>query len=169
MKLFTDEMNSAGADPDRTALLCVETGIRLVRLARRAVREAPDATLSPSRLRALGFLDDNPAACLADLAEHLIVGSPTASKLVDDLVERGLLRRSADASDRRRLELRVTRAGRRAMGTAARPAQDRLRSLLERLSGEDLVKVHEGLLTLLPLLVSAASGSSAEEEEAADA
>jgi len=157
MKLFGYETDGAPDDPDRIAQLCVETGIRLVRLARRAVRESPVTTLTPSRLRALAYLDDNPSACLSDLAEHLIVGSPTASKLVDDLVARRLIERSPDGVDRRRLMLRVTSAGRTALRTAARPAQDSLRTLVERLSGEERIRVRAGLETLLPLLGPTAS------------
>lgn len=167
MKLFTDAINAEDTDDvGRTAMLCVEAGIRIVRLARRALREAPASTLSHSRLRALAFLDDHPAACLSDLAEHLIVGSPTASKLVDDLVRRRLLRRSPDVSDRRRLTLRVTPSGRRALLTAARPGQDRLKMLLERLSETDRGRVEEGLRTLLPLLESAGAATAVDAEDA---
>lgn len=167
MKQFLGETDTT--DADRTASLCVETGIRLVRIARRAVREAPDATLTPPKIRTLAFLDESPAACLSDVAEHLIVGPPTASKLVDDLVERGLLRRSADSADRRKLVLRITPAGRRALSTAARPAQERFRQILERLTAEDLARVHVGLATLLPVLLSAGGQTGGEGEvEVAD-
>lgn len=157
MKLFDDENDAEADGIAATAQLCVETGIRLVRLVRRAFRESPETTLTPARVRALAYLDDKPSACLSELAEHLIVGPPTASKLVDDLVMRGLLRRSSDAVDRRRLALRVTAAGRRELATAARPARDRLAQLLELLSEEERLRVHEGLQTLLPLLETAGS------------
>jgi DNA-binding MarR family transcriptional regulator len=166
MKMFDSEMDSGESGPAaETARVCVETGVRLARLIRRAVREAPATTLSPSRLRALAFLDDNPRACLTDLAEHLIVGAPTASKLVDDLVERRLLSRSADTRDRRRLAMRVTPAGRRALRTAARPAQDRLTALLARLPARDIARVRAGLEARLPLLVA----ERAEVSEVSDA
>jgi len=133
--------------------------VRIVRLIRRAIREAPPSTLTLPGLRALAFLDENPEACLSDLAEHLIVGPPTASKLVDDLVGRGLLKRSPRPSDRRRLALAITAAGRRMLKTAARPARDRMSRLLARLPARDLARVRAGLETLLPALVAAGAES----------
>jgi DNA-binding MarR family transcriptional regulator len=166
MKTFGDEMDRDDSDPATgAARVCVETGVRLARLIRRAVREAPGSALSPSRLRALAFLDDNPHACLTDLAEHLIVGAPTASKLVDDLVARRFLSRASDVRDRRRLAMRMTAAGRRALRTAARPAQDRLAELLGKLPKREIARVRAGMEALLPLLVA----ERAEVSEVSDA
>lgn len=159
MKLFAEETNEELPEPERTAQLCVESGIRIMRLIRRAIREAPPTTLTLPGLRALAFLDENPEACLSDLADHLIVGPPTASKLVDDLVERALLKRSARLSDRRRLALAITPAGRRMLKTAARPARDRMGRLLARLPARDLARVRKGLEALLPALIATGAES----------
>jgi DNA-binding MarR family transcriptional regulator len=154
MKLF-DRETKPPDPPAAAAQLCAEAGIRIVRLMRRALAETPSATLTPSRIRALAFLEDNPSACLSDVADHLIVGAPTASKLVEDLVTRGLLGRTADPSDRRRVTLRVTAAGRKALRTAARPGQERLSAVLAQLSAEEVERVRSGMETLLPLLIAA--------------
>lgn len=154
MKLFHAESEpvSSGRDLDATAQLAIETGARLVRLVRRALRSDPPASISLSGLRTLAYLADSPGVCLSDVAEHLFVGNPTASKLVDDLVERGLLARAADTSDRRRLALTVTTEGRRVVATAARPAQEQIAELLTRLSAPDRKRVYAGLALLRDLL-----------------
>jgi len=156
MKIFAEETIGPDAPADAAAAqLCLETGVRIVRLVRRAVREAPPSALSLSRLRALAFIDEKPRACLSELAEHLIVGPPTASKVVDDLVARRLVRRAAQSADRRRVTLELTAAGRRTLRTAARPGRDQIAALLARLSPGELRRVRLGMETLLPLLVAA--------------
>jgi len=151
MKLFHDERDAprAGADPveaDAIAQLAIETGVRLIRIVKRAVgTSSTSAALSLSGLRTLAYLADSPGGCLSDVAEHLLVGNPTASKLVDDLVERGLLERVADTSDRRKLALTVTREGKRLVTTAKRPAQELVAERLSRLTPEQRRSVRAGL------------------------
>ena len=153
MKLFHVESDPAGG-VDATARLAIETGARLMRVVKRAVRSSAPTTLSLSGLRTLAYLADAPGGCLGDVAEHLLVGNPTASKLVDDLVERGLLERAADTSDRRRLALTVTTEGRRLVTTAARPAQDQIAERLARLKVPERRRIHAALEQLHDLLES---------------
>lgn len=69
---------------------------------------------------------------LGELADANGVTPPAMSKMVDGLVEAGLLERRAAAADRRRLELVVTPAGRRRIDAVG----DRLRAhLAQRLEG----------------------------------
>lgn len=150
-----------GAEVEVTAQLALETGVRLMRLVRRVVRGTQPTAVSFEGLRTLAFVADNPGICLSDLAEHLWVGMPTASKKVDDLVERGLLQRGADASDRRRLTLSLTRDGERLIATAKRPAHAQVAALLGRLSPAERARVREGL-TLLRGLLEPAEPSTTE-------
>ena len=129
--------------------------MRLVRLLRRIVRETSTGDVSFEGLRALAFLADNPGICLSELADFLWVGVPTASKKVDDLVERGVLTRTADTTDRRRLALNVTPEGAHLIATAKRPAQDEVVSLLSRLDPDERARVRDGLQLLRALLVPA--------------
>ena len=77
---------------------------------------------------------------------------PTASKLVDDLAERGYLTRGADSGDRRKLTLTLTPEGELFVATAARPAQQRIAELLARLPEGDRMRVREGLRLLRDML-----------------
>src|SRR5438132_6069831 len=69
-----------------------------------------DVTIA--QFRCLVMVGRNPDVSLGDLAEANGVSAPAMSKLVDGLVESGLLERRADAGDRRRLQLGLTAAGR---------------------------------------------------------
>jgi len=88
---------------------------------RRTMRSQSAPDLRVPELRSLAFLRHNPGSNLTDLAECIGVSLPSMSKLVDTLTFRGLIERSPDASDRRRVRLGLTEAG-RAILTAAREA-----------------------------------------------
>ena len=154
MKTFHDESVAARDDAalDDLAQLAIETGSRLLRVIKRAIRSSPPSAISLNGLRTMGYLLDSPGACLSDVAEHLMVGVPTASKLVDDLAERGFLSRAAASTDRRKLTLSLTGEGERFVRTAARPAQDRLAEMLVRLPAGDRERVRAGLALLRDLL-----------------
>ncbi len=154
MKRLPDEniSDAPEAELGDIAQLAIDTSARLTRFVRRAVRSSPPSVLSLSRLRALVYVVDNPDVSVSELAENLLVGVPTASKLVDDLVEQELVSRSPDESDRRRLSLRATAEGERVLATAARPAQRGVAGLLSRLDTDQRTRVREALVLLRSLL-----------------
>lgn len=62
---------------------------------------------------------------LTDLHRRVLLSQPALSRMVDRLVERGLVDRSVDAGDRRVVRLALTAAGREAQRTVGRAhAQD---------------------------------------------
>lgn len=63
---------------------------------------------SLGQVKALGFLHRTGAATLGDLARGLGISLPTASELVDRLVEDGLVIREIDRADRRRVRIDLT-------------------------------------------------------------
>lgn len=85
----------------------------IMRTIRKNFREqrAPDMTLP--EFRGLAFINRNPGCPLNEVAEHIGLEAPSASKLVDHLVQRGLVRREADPADRRRVKLRLLPRGQR--------------------------------------------------------
>src|SRR2546427_11552363 len=102
----------------------LEITLLVTRLVTPEVRRLRPKQLSLSHIRALGFLDANPDADLSAIADYVGLTLPSMSTLVDGLVRRGLVVRLAAPRDRRRLRLRLTRAGRAAArsGLAAAPA-----------------------------------------------
>lgn len=64
--------------------------------------------LPPAQVRALVFLYDNGDRSMTELAAGLAISLPSASELVDRLVERNLVRRNQDPVDRRRVLIALT-------------------------------------------------------------
>lgn len=88
--------------------------------------------LSIAQFRCLKMVQRNADVSLGDLADAHGVSPPAMSKLVEGLVEAGLLERRSADGDRRRIALTVSPAGRRKIDLVV----ERLRaSLAERLGG----------------------------------
>ncbi|GAA2589518.1 hypothetical protein GCM10010435_80150 [Winogradskya consettensis] len=68
--------------------------------------------ISPSQARAIGELTRHGSMRPGVLAEHLRIAARSATEVVDDLQERGLVERDHDPADRRATLVSLTRAGR---------------------------------------------------------
>jgi DNA-binding MarR family transcriptional regulator len=101
-------------------------------LTRQVEKAVTAIGLSVAQYRVLAILAEETAAA-GLLAERLAVRPPSVTSLVDGLVAKGLVRRGADADDRRRQVLEVTPAGEAALGEADTVVADRLRELAARL------------------------------------
>ena len=99
----------------------------LARLARMLERGAGD--LSLPQFRVLALVDEGGERA-SQLAERLAVAKPTVTAVVDGLVERGYLKRSADCDDRRATKITLTSAGRRALYDAEHAMHTRLHDVL---------------------------------------
>ena len=84
----------------------------LARLARMLERGAGE--LSLPQYRVLALVDEGGERA-SHLAERLAVAKPTVTAVVDGLVDRGYLKRTADCDDRRATRISLTPAGRRAL------------------------------------------------------
>lgn len=67
------------------------------------------------------------------LARNVHVSHPTMTGILDRLERRGLVLRTKDATDRRRVTVTVTEAGHELLAAAPSPLQDRFRSELAKL------------------------------------
>lgn len=76
-------------------------------------------------------------ATLNQVAKLVGRGAPAVSRSVDALVRAGLIERTQDANNRRRLALRLTKAGRDELANAPKPGIA-LRSKIERLAQSEL-------------------------------
>lgn len=132
----------------------VEVSALVMARVRAELRRRASDRLSFTQTRTLGFLNKTPGSSVSDVAEVLGVGIPTASKVVDELVQRDLLRRVTCEMDRRRVELSVTDEGDAAFREAVQPALDAVGEQLAPLGEEDEKRIREALALLLPLLES---------------
>jgi DNA-binding MarR family transcriptional regulator len=74
-------------------------------------RAVKPADLTVAQFRMLKVLHHQPSASLSQVAEHIGMPLPAASKLLESLVERQLVRRQAHGTDRRKLVLELTPHG----------------------------------------------------------
>lgn len=102
--------------------------IRLLRLLR---REDDSSGLSAPRLSALSVLVFAGPQSLAELAAAEQVRPPTMSRIVDGLVEAGLVTREAKPGDRRSVRIAATEDGKRLLEAGR---ERRVRALTSRLA-----------------------------------
>jgi DNA-binding MarR family transcriptional regulator len=76
------------------------------------LKEVTNDRVTASQLKVLKLVARTNARRIGDVADFLAVSNAAASKAVDRLVRRGLLRRAEAASDRRAVELSLTSEGR---------------------------------------------------------
>src|SRR5262249_43654858 len=88
---------------------------------------------------------------LSEVAEHVGLRLPSMSTLVDGLVTRGLVTRSASVKDRRRVALGLTARGRSTWTAARRATQARLSKQLASLTPEQRVTVAAAMEALRAL------------------
>jgi DNA-binding MarR family transcriptional regulator len=98
-----------------------EVGV-LVALARRRLKQAVATRLAPYALGTQQFwvmlhLHRNEGISLHELAVLSWTDDPTACRMVNKLVKRGLVRSEAHPDDRRRFRLTLTAKGRKLAGT----------------------------------------------------
>jgi DNA-binding MarR family transcriptional regulator len=110
-------------------IIAARAAARLTRQVEQAVAEVG---VSVAQYRVLSVLAEETAAA-GLLAERLAVRPPSITSVVDGLVGRGLMRRGADADDRRRQVLEVTAAGKQVLAEADQAVAARLRELAGRL------------------------------------
>jgi DNA-binding MarR family transcriptional regulator len=96
----------------------------IMRAMRAEVRRRRVPELSMPQFRALAFIGRNEGAALSDAAAFLGLGLPSASKLIDGLVEARLVTRATSPGDRRRVQLGLSAAGHAKYKVLVRQAQN---------------------------------------------
>lgn len=119
------------------------------RLRRAAHHELGPLGVTPAQLRALRTVDGCGAAIrMSELADRLHIARRSATSVVEELVDRGLLERQADPDDRRAVEVAVTAAGRRLLRRVQERRRSAARRLLTRLSPQELAELGDLLRRL---------------------
>jgi len=84
---------------------------KMMQTLRVEMRAGRPPELTVPQFRTLVFYDNHPGGTLSEAADHLGLGMPSASKVVETLVMRRLLQRAPNAQDRRRVDIALTPAG----------------------------------------------------------
>jgi DNA-binding MarR family transcriptional regulator len=113
----------------------------LMRFVRAEMRRNRRAELTVPQFRALVFVShtDNPS--LSEMAEHLGLSLPAASRMVGLLVKRGLIGRQVRPDNRRSVSLSLTPQGRSTFRKALQATQRAMAQQFETLSGKELAQV----------------------------
>ena len=134
--------------PELCAREVMETVPLVMRCISREMRSRRAPSLSVPQLHVLTFLSREPGAPLSSVAEYLGVTRSTASAIVDRLVRRKLVSRTAHPQERRCVVLTLTPAGVQHLQQARAAACAHLAKLLAGLSAADLLQVAAGLTFL---------------------
>lgn len=119
--------------------------------------------LSRHQASILDHLDEIEPTTVMDLAAHMGVTAATMSQSIDRLERKGYVVRLKDATDRRRVHVRLTSAGVRMREASSVLDPERVASLVARLSDEDRTRAIEGL-GLLARAAEEAMAASRERE-----
>lgn len=121
---------------------------RAMRFLREEMRSERGAGLSVPQFRVLAYLARTPGASLSALAGFIGISGPTASTMVGRLVRRGLVMRTGDPEERRRIMLTVTPAGSALLERSRARARARMTELLSALTEAQLASLAGGLVIL---------------------
>jgi DNA-binding MarR family transcriptional regulator len=130
----------------------------LVAIAARSLADAGEE-VTLTQYRALVVLASRGPQGVAALAEAVAVTPPTASRLCDRLVRKGLVRRRTDRRDRRQVRIALTGTGRRLIDTVTARRRDEIARLLAAFSPQEQQAVADALHRL------AASAGEVPEQE----
>ena len=129
-------------------------------IERTVLREVAGDSLTFSQLKLLYLVAHTDVLNIGDAAAFLGVTCGAASKSVDKLVRRRLLRRVAPAEDRRSFRLSLTETSRKLMEAYQTARDYRTRVALQQFAPEELRRTAE----LLDRLAGAIAGSSSHPE-----
>ena len=101
------------------------------------VSEGPAERADRARRKLLSVIASSEPVTLNEVAKGIGRGAPAVSRSVDALVRAGLVERTQDPNNRRRLALRLTQQGRDLLSTRVAGGSS-LRNKLERLAHSEL-------------------------------
>lgn len=125
----------------------------LMRLGRELRKETTHLGVTGGQVTLLWLISENPGIGLRDLAEREHIATPTASGLVDRLQRAQLIERLRSQTDRRRVGLTITPAGKRKLAAVRARRTVWLTERLQLLAPAERAAVTAAVEPLRSLLV----------------
>ena len=122
-----------------------------IRRARSRAAESSGDGLTPAQFRLLSALEDAPSLSVGELAQEAGVSSPSATRMLDGLEQDGIVSREREADDRRRIAVRPTAKGKRALAAARKRLDEAREHIYAQLTPEERAQAER----LLPRLAEA--------------
>ena len=110
------------------------------------------------QLKGLILLEARGELAISAIADALGVGRPSASVLVEQMVQMGLVRRSEDVADRRRSLVCLTDQGKDLAARLHRGDEQFMASMFARLDAADLQALEQGLQALTDAMMDGGHG-----------
>lgn len=120
----------------------------------RQLRQQDQSGLSPSLATSLATISREGEITLGALAAQEQITPPTVTRIVERLVDLGLVSRRVDDDDRRVVKVRLTAAGRRRLDVSRTRRIAWLTARLNELEGDDLAHLRDGLEVLESLVLA---------------
>lgn len=121
---------------------------KCMRCIRAEMRAIEDSDLSIPQFRILVYLAKNEVSTNKDLANWLGVTTPTMTRMIDLLVKRNLVERVQNSKDRREIQLKITKEGRKKYLHRRSKVQDNLAKKVSGLSLSQQDTLIQGLQIL---------------------
>jgi DNA-binding MarR family transcriptional regulator len=115
-----------------------------------------------AQLWAMAQIEATPGMTVGQLGRDLGIHQSTASNIVADLEQAGLLNRERPREDQRLVQLALTSAGRRVMRRAPRPLRGALQEALMSLPPARLSALHRDLAAVISHLEGGDDGAAPE-------
>jgi len=115
--------------------------------------------LTNARVMALVTVDSTDHCSMSDLARALDLPASLATRVVDELSARSLVKRFDDDADRRRVLLRLTPEGQAAIVAAQAEAEEQISAVIERMSPKETDALVIGLESFLRVLHEPSHGA----------
>jgi DNA-binding MarR family transcriptional regulator len=115
----------------------VQEIIRQFEIVDEAICHRPHAELSCQELRLVEYLGDIGPRMMRELAKFLALAVNSVTSVVDNLENKGLVRRQRSAEDRRIVRVELTAAGRAAYDAALKEKTQFLRKMLAALTEDE--------------------------------
>lgn len=119
-----------------------------------------DLDLSMAQLKTLFVVARAETVSVGQMAETLRVGMPTASHLIERLVQEGLVERTIDNSDRRRALAGLTPQGAQLVARLRQGSRSQLRSWVDALDTDDRAALLTGMRAIAQVAANTPHPSS---------
>jgi DNA-binding MarR family transcriptional regulator len=134
----TRALRTPGATDEHAALWRAwdDFDVALRRARGRAAHLTPDG-LTFAQFRMLRAVAQSTDGRCGQIAEHIGVAAPTATRMLTSLEKAGFVERARATDDRRGVSVRLTPAGQEALRAKERVVADKRRALFESLSADE--------------------------------
>lgn len=89
---------------------------------------------------AMHFLNENPASKMSQIAKHLSISTPATTLLVDRMVKNRIITREPSKTDRRQVEINLTKEGRFALEQIQKDMRDEFKEIFKGIDASEAEK-----------------------------